>query len=155
MNALILYYSYSGNTRKIAKAIQKLTSADIAEIKTIAPYPTNYDACVKQAEQEAKNGFEPNLQALSVRLEDYDTIYLGTPIWWYTFAPPLRTFINNSDWKGKTVYPFATHGGGIGSTFKDFMASCKGATIKNGLDVYFSGTSHRKTENEIKAWLEK
>ena len=155
MSALILTYSYSGNTRQIGEAIQKLTGATIVEIEPVNAYPANYDACVKQAEKEVKQGFEPELQALSISLDEYDTIYLGTPVWWYTFAPPLRTLLNSTDWTGKTVYPFATHGGGLGSTFEDFKAFCKNADVKDGFDIYFSGKSHRKTEGEIKAWLER
>lgn len=154
MKSLVLSYSYSGNTRQIAEIIQKLTGADLADIETVRPYPANYNACVKQAEEEVKKGFEPEIKPLSVNIDDYDTIFIGTPVWWYTFSPPVRTILSAWRWEGKTVYPFATHGGGIGSTFKDFQSFCSGATVKPLLDVYFRGSSHKKSEAEIKVWIE-
>lgn len=153
MKSLILYFSHSGNTRKIAQTIQKFTDAEIAEIKPLSPYPTDYDACVKQAETEAKEKLQREIEPLSINLDDYDTIYIGTPVWWYTFAPPLRTILNGTNWEGKTIYPFASHGGGLGSTFRDFQSFCKGADVKEGLDIYFNGSSPSKSENEIKTWI--
>jgi hypothetical protein len=67
----------------------------------------------------------------------------------------VRTVLTGHEWKGETVYPFATHGGGIGLTFKDYQKFCSGADVKNGLDVYFSGTSFSKSEEDIKAWVNK
>ena len=154
MSSLVLYYSYSGNTRKIGEIIQKLTGTAIVEIETVQPYPADYSACVAQAEQEVKQGFEPAGRPITVNLDNYDTVYLGTPVWWYTFAPPLRTMLNSNKWAGKSVYPFATHGGGIGNTFADFQTFCRGADVKNGLEVYFRGTTPQKAETDIKSWLE-
>ncbi len=154
MSALILYYSYSGNTRKIAEQIHKLTGAELAEIKTVTPYPASYDACVKQAKNEVEQNFAPEVQPLGVNLADYDTIYLGTPAWWYTFAPPLRSVLSAHTWQGKTLYPFVTHGGGPGGTVQNLQDFCKGAAVKDGLEVYFSKAAHKTSEAEIKAWLE-
>lgn len=155
MKALILTYSYSGNTRQIADIIQSLTGADMIGIEPVQPYPPNYNACVKQAKQEVSSGFEPKIKPLAVNLDDYDTFFIGTPVWWYTFSPPIRAVLSAyGNWKGKIVYPFATHGGGIGSTFEDFRRFCGGAEMKPLLDVYFKGSTHHKANSEIKSWID-
>ncbi|MDR1577436.1 MAG: NAD(P)H-dependent oxidoreductase, partial [Deltaproteobacteria bacterium] len=122
MKSLVISFSYSGNTRQIADIIQKLTGAAQADIEVARPYPSEYNACVKQAEEEVKKGFEPEIKPLAVNIDDYDTAFIGTPVWWYTFSPPVRTVLSAWRWEGKTVYPFATHGGGIGSTFRDYQS---------------------------------
>lgn len=155
MKTLILYYSYGSNTRKIAEIIQSITGGDLEKIETVQPYPDDYNTVVKQAEVEVKKGFEPEIKPLSVNIDDYDTIFIGTPIWWYTFAPPVRTVLTSHAWKGKTVYPFATHGGGIGSTFMDYQKFCSGANVMNGLDIYFNRTSFSKSEDDIRVWANK
>lgn len=152
MKTLILFYSYSGNTRKVAEIIAAKLGCDLAEIETVKPYPSNYNAVVEQAKHEVKSGFEPETRPLSLNPDDYDTIILGTPAWWYTFAPPLKTALSAYNWNGKTVYPFVTHGGGPGATLKNIGSACKGAIIKQGLDVYFSSTNAGKSETEILAW---
>lgn len=155
MKTLILSYSYSGNTGQIADIIQELTGAIQIGIEPVKPYPSNYNACVKQAKQEVNAGLEPEIKPLAVNLDDYDTFFIGTPVWWYTFSPPIRTLLSGyGNWKGKTIYPFATHGGGIGSTFEDYQRFCEGANVKPLLDVYFNGNTHRKAKSEIKSWVD-
>ena len=63
---------------------------------------------------------------------------LGTPVWWYTFAPAVKTVLSAADWNGKTVYPFATNGGWIGHTFRDMKTACAGADVKQGLNIRFA-----------------
>ena len=82
MKKLILFYSYSGNTRKVAEMIQKEIGGDLAEIKTVIPYEGDYNAVVDQGKAEIDSGFMPELQTLDLDLEAYDTIILGTPVWW-------------------------------------------------------------------------
>lgn len=92
MKSLILYYSYGGNTRGIAQKLQKALGADLAEIKTLTPYTGNYDDVVDQGQREVSEGFLPQLLPLGVDLKGYDAIVLGTPVWWYTFAPAMNSF---------------------------------------------------------------
>ena len=123
MKAIVLYYSYGGNTRKIAAKIQKALTCDAAEIKPQTPYVGNYNAVVEQGQREINSGYMPKLQPLDMDLSRYDTIILGTPVWWYTFAPAMKTFLHNTDFNGKEVYLFATNGGWLGHTFQDFKSS--------------------------------
>lgn len=154
MKTLVLFYSYGGNTRGIAEMIQGITGGDIAEIETVKPYVGDYNTVVEQGKQEVDSGFMPEIKPLGVDLSAYDTIVLGTPVWWYTFAPAMKTFIHKSDLSGKTIYPFATNGGWIGHTFKDFEKGCVGADVKKGINIKFSNSSLRTPEEEIKVWAE-
>ena len=83
----------------------------------------------------------------------YDTIVLGTPVWWYTCAPAMRAFLTAHDLGGKTVYPFATNGGWLGRTLKDVAALCPGADVKPGLDVHFDDTTLRTPDKTIDRWI--
>ncbi len=130
MKTLILYYSYGGNTRRVAQMIQKEVGGDLAEIQTVQPYTGDYNAVVDQGQREIDSGFCPELKPLTVDLKDYDTVVLGSPVWWYTFAPAVHSFLKEADLVGKRVYPFATNGGWLGHTLKDFAKACKGAEVK-------------------------
>ena len=102
MKDLIVVFSYShGNTIHIAKMIQKKTGADLKVIETIQPYSDDYDEVVDLGLKEVKKGYEPPIKEISI--EGYDRIFLGTPTWWYTMAPAMKTFIHMHDFKGKTV----------------------------------------------------
>lgn len=155
MKSIVIYYSYGGNTRRVAEMIQKETGGDIAEIKTVKPYTGSYNDVVAQGKREIDSGFMPEIEALDINIDDYDTIVLGSPVWWYTFAPAMHTFLRDADLSGKTIYPFATNGGWIGNTFKDFEATCEGANVKKGIDIRFDEDVLRTSENEIKNWIKK
>lgn len=153
MKTLILYYSYSGNTKRIAEMIQQEIGGDLFEIETITPYTGDYNSVVSQGQEEVNSGFMPEIKPLSVDISQYERIILGSPVWWYTFAPAMKTFLSQSDLKGKVIYPFATNGGWIGHTFKDFKSDCQGAEVKRGMNIVFDENSLRTTETEIKAWM--
>lgn len=152
MKTLILYYSYGGNTRGIAKKIQELSGGDLEEIKTAMPYDGDYQKVVEQGQQEVDAGYEPELQPLAVDLSGYDTIILGTPVWWYTFAPAVKTLLSSQNWAGKTIYPFATNGGWLGHTFQDIEKACAGADVRRGLNIKFDGTKQATPQREVEDW---
>lgn len=153
MNPLILYYSYGGNTKRIAEMIQNRIGGDLAEIETIRPYSGDYNSVVTQGQQEVNCGYMPEIKPLDVDVQAYDRIILGSPVWWYTFAPAMKTFLHTYDLYGKTVFPFATNGGWIGHTFRDFEKACKGADVRKGLNVKFDEATLRTPEREIEAWI--
>lgn len=85
MKAVIIYYSYSGNTKKIAEMIQRETGYRAAELRTVVPYSENYDVVVDQGQDEVKRGFMPEILPLEVNPEEYDTVFLGMPKMEYGF----------------------------------------------------------------------
>ena len=153
MKALIAYYSYRGNTKRIAELIAKETGADTLRIETVVPYEGSYNKVVNQGQDEVNAGYCPDIKPLSVDLSKYDTIILGTPVWWYTFAPAMHTFLKSQNWSGKTIYPFTTNGGWIGHTFKDFKNICTGAEMKSGLNVRFDEATLRTSMKDIENWI--
>ena len=155
MKPLVIYYSYRGNTKSIVDMIQKKIDADVLRIETVVPYGSNYNQVVNQGQDEVNRGYCPKLKPVDINLAQYDTIILGTPVWWYTFAPAIHTFLNEQNFEGKTVYPFATNGGWIGHTFKDFENGCKGADVKAGLNVRFDQSTLRTAKKDIESWIDK
>lgn len=150
---LIVYYSYTNNTKKIAEQIKKATAADICEIKTVKPYTGDYNSVVERGKQEVESGYKPEIKPLSVNLEDYDTIIIGTPVWWYTFAPAVAAFLSEYDFSGKTIIPFVTNGGWIGHTLKDIKKSCKNAVVTNAIDIRFDMDKMVMPESDLKKWM--
>lgn len=153
MKTLILYYSYGGNTKRIAEMIQKEIGGDIVRLDTVVPYDGDYDTVVNQGQRENAKGYCPELKPLHIDWKAYNTIILGSPVWWYTFAPAMHSFLNQTDLTGKIVYPFATNGGWLGHTLKDFEKACKGAIVKPGLSVRFDESTLRTPEKEIRTWI--
>jgi flavodoxin len=153
---LIVYYSWSnGNTERIARALQEETAADIVKLDTAEPYQGSYDRVVSQGQHETEIGFEPQLKPYAVDWEEYDVIAVGTPTWWYTMAPAVKTFLHREKWQGKLVVPFATNGGWPGHVIRDIESLCAGAEFTSALQVKFDSTGGAQMEtasSEIKAW---
>lgn len=148
---LIAYYSYSGNTKRVAEKIQQLTNGDIFEIVPKKAYPNNYNDVVNLAKDEKQKDIKPELTD-NGNVKYYDIIFLGTPVWWYTMASPVKTFISNNDFSGKTIVPFCTHGGGgASSTYIDMQKLAKGAKVTEGYTSYENSAK----DSEIADWINK
>ena len=149
---LIVYFSRTGNTRKIAHLIQQEVGGTVHEIRPKAPYPDPYDEVVDQAGKEIQAGYKPALQSTIDHIESYDTIFVGSPNWWSTIAPPVATFLSEYDLSGKTIVPFCTHGGGgLGRIGKDVAKLCPRSTILSSFEIYGSGTGNAQAD--VSAWL--
>ena len=135
---LVLYYSWSnGNTERVARELADACGADVERIHTAVPYPKDYDQTVSQGKREVEKGFEPELMSLHHDPADYDVIAVGTPIWWYTMAPAVRTLLHAGDWRGKVIVPFSTCAGWAGSTLDDIAGLAEGARVAEPLTVTF------------------
>ena len=104
---------------------------------------------------EVESGFNPKIQPLNIDLTEYDTVLLGAPVWWYAFAPAMKTFLHDTDLSGKTVYPFATNGGWLGHTFQDFVKECPGAQVMQGCNIRFNEDKLLTPESDIMTWIKK
>lgn len=158
---LVIYYSFSnGNTKRIAKELQKVLDADIMEVETVESYPPyggSNSVVVSQGMHEVENGYCPEIKPLAYDINDYDVIAIGTPTWWFTMAPAVLSFLKSENWNNKTVIPFMTHGGWPGHVIKDIKKCCKGANFKKSLEVQFDsqGGDHLITKQaEIEKWME-
>ena len=156
---LIVYYSWSnGNTERIAKALQATAGGELLRIDTAVPYSGSYDDVVAQGQREVERGYEPELKPLDVNMADYDVIAVGTPTWWYTMAPAVRTFLHETDLSGKTVVPFMTNGGWPGHVIQDMKALCPGADAVCEMEVRFDSNGGDRLETpeaELEAWAQR
>lgn len=129
---LIAYYSYSGNTKEVAEAIQKEIGGDLFEIKAEGTYPDEYRPMTEQAKKEIDAGFRPKLTTSVADMAQYDIVFIGSPNWWGTITPQVSSFLESYDLSGKTVIPFVTHGGGgQQNTIADLTAQCKGCKVNS------------------------
>ena len=151
---LIAYFSHSGNTRTAAKNIQTALgcNVDLFDIKPVKDYPANYNACVSQAKRECSNQFKPELQSTLDNIDKYEYIFVGTPNWWHTIAPPVLTFLSTYNFNDKVIIPFITHGGGgIANCQVDMQKVCPDSKyIKPGV---FYGNINSKVRDEIMKWI--
>ena len=135
---LIVYYTWSnGNTERIAKRLQSIAGGDLLKIDTAVPYAGSYDDVVNQGQDEVERGYEPALKPIDVNISDYDVVAVGTPTWWYTMAPAVKTFLHQNDLTGKIVVPFMTNGGWPGHVIKDIKKACPGAEFACEMQVRF------------------
>nr|WP_262360498.1 flavodoxin [Citrobacter freundii complex sp. CFNIH2] len=101
----------TGSTQFVAQLIQKQTHGDLFRIETAPPYPRQHDELLRVAEKEQQTNARPSLKTPLPDLSNYDTIYVGYPIWWYTMPMVIYSLFEQNDFAGKTVIPFTTHGG--------------------------------------------
>ena len=152
-NPLIIYFSHSGNTQTIAELIQKNSNGDIFRIETVKPYPQRYRETTEIVQNEFNTNTYPDLKVTTLdTLKDYDTIFIGYPIWWGTMPMAVQNFIKSNDFSGKTIIPFCTHGGSrFGRSVSDLRNLAPNAEIKSGFET--SNADSRNTENQVKQWL--
>jgi flavodoxin len=131
---LVVYYSFSNGTEKLAEEIAKQTGGDLRALIPEKPYAFNYNTAAKEARNEIERGYCPELLSGGESVASYDYIFLGTPNWFKSFAPPVLSFLRNVDLQGKTIIPFCTHGGGgFGQIEVNIAKECPQATILSGL----------------------
>lgn len=134
---LVAYFSASGTTKKAAEHLAKAASADLFEIKPAVPYSrADLDWTNKKSRSSIEMQNSDSRPAISEQLsniEDYDTIFIGFPIWWYVAPTIIDTFVESYDFSEKTIIPFATSGGsGMGKTVEVLQALCPTANWKGG-----------------------
>ena len=150
---LVAYFSASGTTAKVAESLAEAIGADIFEIAPEVPYtPADLDWMDKKSRStiEMQNPTSrPAIAAKRDHMADYDTIFLGFPIWWYVAPTIINTFLESHDLTGKTIVPFATSGGsGMGKTNEKLLPSCPGAKLLEGKVFKSSKTELRASKYE-------
>ena len=150
--SLVVYYSQSGTTEKVANIIQKKTGADIERIETVNPYSGVMGAIAGAFMGERRDGKFRDLKPMKAKVADYDTIYVGYPIWAGTFAGPMHSFVKTADLKGKVIVPFCTFGSGGNTSIPDLKAALPGSTITSS---WYGVRAARvdKAEAEIETFL--
>ena len=151
---LVAYFSASGVTAKVAQMLAEAIGADIFEIAPKVPYT---EADLNWMDEKARSTIEmknpssrPEIESKRDNMSEYDTIFVGFPIWWYVAPTIINTFLESYDLTGKTIIPFVTSGtSGMGKTNEKLAPSCKGAKLLEGkrFDSRVSG-------KELAAWAD-
>ena len=133
---LVLYYSQSGTTKTVAEELQKQLGADIEGIEAVEPYAGDFQATIQRSGRERESGQTPSLKPLKSKIEKYDIIFLGYPIWFGTYAMPIATLVKENDFAGKTIVPFCTFGsGGLNTSSDALKQALPKAKIQQGYGV--------------------
>ena len=152
---LVIYFSETGNTQKLAKLISDKVGGDFVRIETEKVYPEDYDELVDDAKKEKDNNDRPKLKELNINLENYDTIFVGYPIWWYQMPMAMYTFFDTYDFANKTIIPFNTHeGSGSSGTYEDIQKLEPKAKVLKGLPIR-GGDMTSDQSNKVDNWLKK
>lgn len=145
-NVMIAYFSKTGNTEEIAKEIQTLTNGTLVEIEPVEAYPDSYQETVDIAQNELEENARPKIKDLSLNMDDYDTIFVGYPIWWHDAPMVIYTFLENYDLSNKTIVPFCTSGGSdIQESMPGIQKATKGAKLLDGLTA--------NNVDDVEPWL--
>ncbi len=147
---LVIYYSYSNTTKSLAEDIAIITDGDIRELIPEKPYSFTYNGATKEARNEIERGYCPKLLSGNEPVNNYEYIFIGTPNWFKSFAPPILSFLRSVDLNGKTIIPFCTHGGGgFGQIEINISKECPNSKLLPG----FAATSDFD-DRHVQDWID-
>ncbi len=154
---LVVFFSYTGNTKMIASMIKDKLNCDILEIETVIPYSTDYQTVVDEEQNNEGSKILPEIKDINIDLNNYDEIIIGTPVWWYNAAPAIRKFLTKYDLSGKTIIPFATNAGWLGRTFVEIKKLCPNSNVINEKNIVFEVYSSNLVTSieEVNNWINK
>lgn len=155
MNKIIIYFSYSGHTREIANKIKEKLNCDILELEPVIPYSKDYNKVVEEEQNNSSNNKTIPIKKLGIDLSNYDEIILGSPVWWYTITPVIRTFLKENDLSNKTIYPFATNAGWLGHTSQEITKLCPNSKVMELMNILYSeeGDTLKTDPKLINNWI--
>lgn len=147
---LVAYFSWGGTTQRMAQEIVRQTGADLFRIEPVVPYPTEYTPCTEVAREEKDNNARPAIASEVENWADYDTVFIGCPVWWWTTPMIICTFAESYNFDGKTVVPFCTYA----STYRDETLARIVELTPDAEHLTGEGlTSGRINEQNISSWL--
>ena len=133
---LVIYYSQTGNTKAVATEMATRLGADIEEIVPVQLYDGDFHATIERGKKELDEGAYPEIQPVKADVAKYEVVFIGYPVWFGTYAPPIATWLEQVDLSGKKVVPFCTFGsGGLESSTKDLAEAEPKAEILPGYGV--------------------
>lgn len=145
-------YVKVGNTEIVCNLMGELIDADSFRIEMKHPYSPVYMTCIEEAKKDLRSNARPELVAMPVSIDGYDTIVLAYPNYWGTMPMAVFTFLEAFDFNGKTVLPLCTNeGSGMGSSERDIRRACPGAQVKKGLSI--TGSQAANSKGSVHKWL--
>ncbi|MBR0418954.1 MAG: NAD(P)H-dependent oxidoreductase [Erysipelotrichaceae bacterium] len=155
MKDLVLYFSVYGTAKNVAEEIGRQRNADVTEIEPVIPYDSDkdhYNALARYAKKEHDEDIRPAIKN-EIDIEDYDNIFIGYPMWWYTFPMIIYTLFDKYDFSGKTIIPFNTHmGSKDGGTYRTIRELEPNARVLEGLPVEMS-VAEGDPSRQVEKWL--
>lgn len=153
---LIVYYSYSGTTERVAEHLRDLTGGTLYELELANPYTGSDNDVSDRVFAERDNGKMPELAGMLPDVSEYDRILIGTPVWNSSMANPVLGYLQQTDFSGKVVAPFWTYITNQGSTSKNFAANIQNGTAADGLALRSAnGMDDETLDRTLQGWLDK
>lgn len=164
---LIVYLSRTNNTKALAEIIYQEVGGTLVALELENPYPEDYREIVAQVAKENESGFLPPLKTKITDPDQYDVVFVGFPTWGMQLPPPMKSFLQEYEFSGKTVIPFNTNGGyGIGSSFETVKELCpeskvlegfstRGGSERDGVLFVLEGEKEVEVKTELRKWLKK
>lgn len=135
---LLVYYSQTGRTARIAQLIARAADCDIERIEAVIPFTGDRECTQKRLDEDPF----PAINRLTRDIRQYGTVILGMPVWNNGIPGPMITFIDMTDWRGITVHPFFTSGGIFINIYGMLKDKCKGASVKAPLYLIYDGSGN-------------
>lgn len=152
--AIVIVYSRTGNTLKLAQAVQKATGADFLQLEIEKSYAAAYSDMVYLARSEKLSHTRREIKTKIPDLSGYDAIYLGTPYWWGGLSVPMWTFLSDHPMEAKTIYPFITSGSSPAyGAIEEIKELCPKATVKP--EFHATSSELDTAEDGIRQWAQK
>lgn len=158
-DTLVIYYSFTGNSKKVAEYVKDKLNADILELEPAEPFSSDYDEVVREWQNnDVKRDVE--IKQVNINLEQYKKIVLITSTWWYGITPVMKKFLKEYDLAGKDVIVASSNAGWIGHCFKDYKTLLPNSNIKGELDLVFSANDGERdkmltSKEEVDNWIKK
>ena len=143
---LLVYFSYTGHTKYIAEIIKQNINCDVIRLEPVIPYSNDYNKVVNDEQNQESSDKIPEIKDINIDLDLYDTIIIGTPVWWYRSAPVIRAFLKKYDLSNKIIIPYATNAGWLGKTFNEIKSLCSNSKVVNEFNIVFTSNYN---ENEL------
>ena len=143
---LLVYFSYTGHTKYIAEIIKQNINCDVIRLEPVIPYSNDYNKVVNDEQNQESSDIIPEIKDINIDLDLYDTIIIGTPVWWYRSAPVIRAFLKKYDLSNKIIIPYATNAGWLGKTFNEIKSLCSNSKVINEFNIVFTSNYN---ENEL------
>lgn len=135
---LLVYFSYTGHTKYIAEIIKQNINCDVIRLEPVIPYSNDYNKVVNDEQNQESSDKIPEIKDINIDLDLYDTIIIGTPVWWYRSAPVIRAFLKKYVLSNKIIIPYATNAGWLGKTFNEIKSLCSNSKVVNEFNIVFT-----------------
>ncbi len=137
--------------------IKEKLNCDILELKPKIAFSSDYQSVVDEYQNKEKEKSTVEIEDINIDFDNYDEIIIGSPVWWYSITPVIRSFLKENNLEGKTIVPFATNAGWLGRTFKEIKELCENSNVINEMNIEFESYSDNLVTSidEINNWIDR